>query len=135
MGPARSASAGIKATFIPLRQSRNFYALTAGDKGTLRLWDITSGWGGPVYTFPQSAVDLKTVSVSANGRYALIGDGDGMLHLWELEWKIAEREQADWDDSALPYLRKFLILHRPVKKNDPLERKGKLNGRSRILRS
>ncbi len=103
----------------------NFYALTAGDKGTLRLWDITSGWGGPVYTFPQSAVDLKTVSVSANGRYALIGDGDGMLHLWELEWKIAEREQADWDDSALPYLRKFLILHRPVKKNDPLERKGK----------
>lgn len=39
--------------------------------------------------------------------------GTGPLRLWFLDWELDDREPADWDDAARPYLQNFLTLHTP----------------------
>ena len=57
--------------------------------------------------------DSEHPSISADGRYALSGSEDNTIRLWFLDWELDDREPADWDAAARPYLQNFLTLHTP----------------------
>ncbi len=44
---------------------------------------------------------------------ALSGSGDKTLKLWMLDWELADKEPANWDEGARPYLEVFLTSHTP----------------------
>ena len=46
---------------------------------------------------------------------------DHPMRLWELDWELAAREQADWDEGARPYLEVFLRRHGPQWTADDME--------------
>jgi predicted Zn finger-like uncharacterized protein len=58
------------------------YALSGGDDGTLRLWELSTG--RCLRTFKGPTPTVFSVCLSGDGRYALSGGDDGTLRLWEL---------------------------------------------------
>jgi WD40 repeat protein len=64
-----------------------------------------------VRTFEGHAAAVRSVSLSADGRWALSGSDDKTLRVWELDWQFEPREIVDWDENARPYLAVFLTLH------------------------
>jgi serine/threonine protein kinase len=87
------------------------YALSGSWEYTLRLWKIATG--EYLRTFEGHTWIVLSVAFSPDGRYALSGSGDKTLRLWALEWELEEKEPADWDEGARPYLDIFLTLHTP----------------------
>jgi len=57
-------------------------ALSAGDDGTLRLWDVRLG--REIRTLRGHAGALTSVALSADGRVALSGGQDGTARLWDV---------------------------------------------------
>ena len=103
-------------------------SLTAGlvdendfpDPAGLCLWDAKSGeW---LRTLEGHTAEITSVSFSADGRYALSASADNTLKLWFLDWELDNREPADWDDAALPWLQNFLTLHTPPEAELPQDR-------------
>jgi len=41
-----------------------------------------------------------------------------------LDWDLEDRQPADWDDGARPYLENFLTLHMPYAAELPTDREG-----------
>jgi len=64
-------------------------------------------------TFEGHESMVNSVCLSADGRWALSGSGDNTLKLWALDWELEDKEPADWDDGALPYVMNFLTCHTP----------------------
>jgi hypothetical protein len=87
------------------------YALSGSHKGMLNLLDVESG--RCLLTLEAHAGEVKSVCLSTDGRYALSGGEDKTLKLWELDWELEEKEPADWDEGARPYLEIFLAQHTP----------------------
>jgi WD40 repeat protein len=58
------------------------YALSGGDDGTLRLWELSTG--RCLRTFKGPTRMAFSVCLSGDGRYALSGGDDGTLRLWEV---------------------------------------------------
>ncbi len=87
------------------------FALSGSTDATVRLWDVA---GGPcLRTFAGHADAVTSVAFSADGRYALSASADRTLKVWILDWDLTDRELADWDEEALPYLQSFLSQHTP----------------------
>jgi WD40 repeat protein len=72
-------------------------AVSASDDGTLRVWDLAAGEemvvlgghedvvGGGDLFFKPAAARVLAVAVTPDGRRAVSGSSDGMLHVWDLE--------------------------------------------------
>lgn len=55
---------------------------------------------------------ITSIVVSPDGRFAL-SIGRGRLRRWVFDWDVEEKQPADWDEGARPFLRTFLTLHTP----------------------
>jgi len=85
------------------------YTLSGSTDKTLRLWEVTSGECLRVFEGHRNYVN--SVCLSTDGRTALSGSGDKTLRLWHLDWELEDKQPADWDKGARPYLQNFLTLH------------------------
>jgi WD40 repeat protein len=85
------------------------YALSVSHNQTFRFFGLNSKeW---LQRFDGDPGGINDSCLSANGRYALSGGSDHKLHLWQLDWELEDREPADWDEGARPYLDVFLTMH------------------------
>jgi WD40 repeat protein len=89
------------------------YALSGGTDRTLKLWEASSGQC--LRTFAGHLDAVTAVALSADGRFAVSGSADRTLKLWILDWELEDRQPADWDDGALPYLEAFLRVLAPYR--------------------
>jgi hypothetical protein len=64
-------------------------------------------------TFAGHADAVTSVAFSGDARFILSGSADRSLRLWILDWELASKTPADWDEGARPYLEMFLSLHTP----------------------
>ncbi|MGD9092733.1 MAG: tetratricopeptide repeat protein, partial [Anaerolineales bacterium] len=87
------------------------FALSGSRDTTLKLWELANG--RCLRTFEGHTDWVSSVSLSADGRFALSGSEDKTIRLWTLDWELEDREPADWDDGALPFLKNFLTIHIP----------------------
>ena len=89
----------------------NRFALSVSDDKTLRLWNVATG--GCLRILEGHVGRVNSVCLSADNRYALSGGVDKTLRLWALDWELEDKQPANWDEGARPYLENFLTLHTP----------------------
>jgi WD40 repeat protein/serine/threonine protein kinase len=87
------------------------YALSGGMDRTVKLWQTSSAQCLRTFGGHQGAV--TAVALSADGRYALSGSADRTFKLWILDWELEDKQTADWDEGARPYLEMFLTVRTP----------------------
>lgn len=73
-------------------------------------------------TFEGHQNDVTALAVSRQGHFIASGDMAGNLRIWHLDWELEPMEPCFWDDSAEPWLRDFLALHRPRAGDLPKDR-------------
>ncbi len=95
-------------------------ALSGSDDKTLKLWEATTG--RCLSTFEGHTQEVESVCLSADGRFALSGSWDKTLKLWILDWELEDRQPANWDEGARPYLETFLTQHTPYAATLPEDR-------------
>ena len=96
------------------------FALSGSGDTTLKLWEIASGQC--LWTFEGHAGPVNSVCLSNDGRYALSGGWKTPLKLWLLDWDLEDRDLADWDEGARPYLEVFLTQQTPYASELPHDR-------------
>jgi WD40 repeat protein len=84
------------------------FAIGGGSWSCVVVWDVRSGRCVQVLDGHEQGVGY--FAVTPDGRFVLTGK-DSNLRLWELDWELAAREPADWDDGAAPYVEAFLCRH------------------------
>jgi WD40 repeat protein len=87
------------------------FALTGSGHEQVKLWDIATG--NCLHTFGEHRDRVGCVHLGVDGRFALSGSDDKTIKLWALDWELEDKEPADWDEGARPYLETFLTLHTP----------------------
>jgi WD40 repeat protein len=87
------------------------YALSGGTDRTIKLWETATGQC--LRTFAGHLDAVTAVALSADGRFALSGSADRTLKLWILDWELEDKQPADWDEGARPYLETFLRMQTP----------------------
>jgi WD40 repeat protein/serine/threonine protein kinase len=95
------------------------FALSGSSDKTIRLWEVATG--RCLRIFGGHTDSVHSVCLSGDGRYALSGSHDGTIRSWHLDWKLEDREAADWDEGAKPYLDAFLSAQVPHGASLPLE--------------
>jgi WD40 repeat protein len=66
-------------------------AVSGGDDGTVRVWDLAGTAAPRVLTGHDGQV--RGVAVTADGQTAVSGGGDGTVRVWDL---AGDQEQARW---------------------------------------
>ena len=61
----------------------NSKIVTASDDGTMRLWNLSNC--KEIHRFDGDGTSFESVSVTNDGRYAIAGNIDGKLYLWDLQ--------------------------------------------------
>ena len=87
------------------------HALSGSKDKTLKLREVATGRCRR--TFEGHTDGVNSVCLSADGHHALSGSGERTLRLWALDWELEDKDPADWDEGARPYLQNFLTLHTP----------------------
>ncbi|MGW1295414.1 protein kinase domain-containing protein [Streptomyces sp. NPDC002533] len=88
------------------------FAVSGHSDSLVRVWDVESGHCVRVLEGHRTSV--VAVALTPDGRFVLSGEEDGTVQLWELDWELAAREPADWDDAALPHVEAFRAWHPPL---------------------
>jgi WD40 repeat protein len=70
-------------------------ALSAGSDGTLRVWDLATGWELQRLRGPAKG-PTRALTVSRDGRRALTGGNDHVLHLWDLQAGMGTPPSVSW---------------------------------------
>jgi WD40 repeat protein len=87
------------------------YILSVNEK-KIALWEMSSG---RLLHYQQGhAQTINAVALSPDGRLAVSGGRDNLIHTWEFERAYEFPAPADWDEGARPYLKTFLALHPPL---------------------
>jgi WD40 repeat protein len=97
------------------------HALSGGTDRTVKLWETASGQC--LRTFAGHLDAVTAVALSADGRFALSGSADRTLKLWILDWELEDKQPADWDEGARPYLETFLRIQTPYTARPPQDRR------------
>jgi hypothetical protein len=87
------------------------YAVSGDHESPMAVWDAHNG--RCIRILDDYEQDSYSLALTPDGRFVLAGDRHGNLRRWELDWELAAREAADWDDGAAPYLDAFLRRHGP----------------------
>jgi WD40 repeat protein len=87
------------------------WALSGSYDNTVRLWELATG--RCVRIFEGHTGRVSAVALSDDGRWALSASEDNTLRRWFLDWELEDRQPADWDNGARPYLESFLCMHTP----------------------
>jgi len=61
----------------------------------------------------QGREQVDGLVLSPDDAFLVMVTHDGGLHRWVLDWELEEREPADWDEAAHPFLDRFLQAHTP----------------------
>ncbi|MGW1373031.1 protein kinase domain-containing protein [Streptomyces sp. NPDC002446] len=85
------------------------FALSVGRDFTIRAWDV--GTGRCLRVLGEHRQPVDDLVVASDSRRALSWSQVDGARLWELDWELAARETADWDEAAAPYLQGFLARH------------------------
>jgi WD40 repeat protein len=96
------------------------WALSGSQDKTLKLWETATGQC--LRTLEGHKGEVTSVCLSLDGRWALSGSKDTTLKLWFLDWELEERELADWDEGARPFLEVFLSARVPYAAALPTDR-------------
>jgi WD40 repeat protein len=86
------------------------YAVSGGPWSYPMVWDFRGGQRIRVLDGYEQGV--RHLALTPDGRFVLTASRDG-LRLWELDWELAARPSADWDDGAAPHLEAFLRRNGP----------------------
>ena len=97
------------------------FALSGSRDKTLKLWEVATGLC--LRTFEGHTDTVNSICLSADSRFALSGSRDKTLKLWVLLWELEERQAANWDEGARPYLENFLTQHTLYAATLPEDRK------------
>jgi WD40 repeat protein/serine/threonine protein kinase len=97
---------------------RRFILSGSSDK-TMKLWEVATGVC--LRTFAGHTDRVNLVSFSADGRFAFSWSSDETIRIWSLDWELEDRESAEWDEGARPYLENFLTLHTPYAATLPID--------------
>lgn len=100
-------------------------ALSGSHDGTAKLWEVTTGiclhtFKG--YAHKGNTYEANSVCLSGDCRFALSSSEDRTPKLWLLDWELEDRQPADWDEGARPYLKTFLEQHIPYVATLPVDR-------------
>src|ERR687886_561652 len=100
-------------------------ALSGSHDGTAKLWEVTTGrclhtFKG--YAHKGNTYEANSVCLSGDCRFALSGSENRTPKLWFLDWELEDRQPADWDEGARPYLETFLEQHIPYAATLPEDR-------------
>lgn len=87
------------------------FAISDSRDNKLKLWEIESSHC--LYTLDGHKDEVLSVVLSSDGYYVLSGSMDKRIKLWQLNWELEDKEPADWDEGARPYLEVFLMQHTP----------------------
>lgn len=96
------------------------YAISGSTDRTLRLWEV--GNGTCLCTFEGYTREVSSACLSTDGSFVLSSGYYSALKLWALDWELEDKEPADWDEGAQPYLENFLTLHTPYAGTLPQDR-------------
>jgi WD40 repeat protein len=99
--------------------------LSGSHDGTAKLWEVSTGrclhtFKG--YAYKGSTYEANSVCLSGDCRFALSTSEDRTPKLWLLDWELEDRQPADWDEGARPYLETFLEQHIPYAATLPEDR-------------
>ncbi len=85
------------------------FEICMGADSTLEVWDLVAGHCVRSFEAPEG---IRSFVVSPDGRFAL-SVGRGRVRRWVFDWELEEKQRADWDEGARPFLGNFLTLHMP----------------------
>lgn len=85
------------------------FALSASIDHTMRLWDLLTG--ECLRTWEIHADFIGPVRFSTDCRYIIAGVGYE-CRVEVLDWELEDRDVADWDEGARPYLANFIARHK-----------------------
>jgi WD40 repeat protein/serine/threonine protein kinase len=86
------------------------WALSGSADATVRVWQLETGVCRHLLT--EHDAPITAVAWSADGRWCLTADRDGELRCWEVDWELHAFPAADWDETARPYLKHYLSIHK-----------------------
>src|SRR5262249_44709187 len=87
------------------------FALSGSTDRTLKIWETSRRQCSRPFAGPLDAV--TAVALSADGRFAFSGSADRTFKMWVLDWELEDKQPADWDEGARPYLETFLTVQTP----------------------
>jgi WD40 repeat protein len=78
-----------------------------GADSKIRVWDLLTGRCLKVISGEQVS-PIRSVQVSRNCRFVVVGDEDGRISIWELNWNLGFERKDNWYEEAVPLLSLYI---------------------------